>query len=66
MNHDKPDCDVYGLNTAENKSPLPRTTSRQAAHSENIDVSIAGNTPCKPVADASATKDKQLRFLQQM
>ena len=32
--------------------------------SENIDASIVGNTPCKPGLDASATKDKQLRFLQ--
>ena len=61
---DKSDSDVYGLNAVESKSPLPRSTSGLAAHSENIDVSIAGNTPCKPAADASATKDKQLRFLQ--
>ena len=60
MIQDQSEADIYGLSTVENKSPLPRVASGLGNHSENIDISIAGNTPCKPINDASATKQKQL------
>ena len=50
---------------AEYMAKSPFSQDRRAG-SENIDVSVVGNTPSKPGLDASATKDKQLRFLQQM
>ena len=58
--HSKPLTEV-APNDYLAKSPFPRTIRDG---SENIDASIQGNTPCKPDIDASATKQKQLKFLQ--
>ena len=67
LNNEGPDL-AYGQPNSEiaanehsARSPFTRNIRDG---SENIDISVQGNTPCKPDIEASATRDKQLKFLQ--